>query len=285
VKIVRHPDEMKNLSLSFQRSGAKVGLVPTMGALHEGHLSLLDKAREVSDIGVMSIFVNPSQFGPDEDLARYPRPFDSDCEKAAARGCDIVFAPQPAGMYPPHYATHVEVADLSARLCGVSRPGHFRGVATVVLKLFNIVMPQTAVFGQKDAQQAIILKRMVCDLNMSVNMIIAPIVRESDGLAMSSRNAYLSAEERREVPLIYAALHEAEEAFAAGERSAQKLQDMVVRRYDSAKLFHPEYVEVVDTLVLNPVDLIDRPVLLAVACRTVQSNTRLIDNVILGGCL
>jgi len=285
VKVVSQPDEMKNLSRTLQRSGASIGLVPTMGALHDGHLSLLKRAQKLCDTSVISIFVNPAQFGPGEDLAQYPRPFEKDCELAEKNGCDIVFAPQPADMYPSSYQTLVEVEALGGKLCGRSRPTHFRGVATVVLKLFNIVMPQAAVFGQKDAQQAIILKRMVRDLNLSVRMEIAPTVRESDGLAMSSRNAYLTERERFEVPHIYQGLQYAGELYDKGEHNVARLRTAVMDLYNAAQTFTVEYFEMVDTERLEPVEAIDATTLIAGAFCTESSHTRLIDNIIVGGAI
>jgi pantoate--beta-alanine ligase len=175
MKIVKSPAEMKNLSMTMQRSGSSVGLVPTMGALHKGHVSLLDRIKDTCDFSVMSIFVNPVQFGPKEDFQKYPRPFDDDCEIAEKAGCDVIFAPSKEDMYPENYFTYVNVENITDGLCGASRPGHFRGVATVVLKFFNIVMPQIACFGQKDAQQVLVIKRMVHDLNLSVTIDVAPI--------------------------------------------------------------------------------------------------------------
>jgi pantoate--beta-alanine ligase len=256
-----------------------------MGALHAGHLSLLDIARGRADVCVMSIFVNPSQFGPKEDFGRYPRPFEKDCDLAQKAGCDILFAPQAGDMYPDCYRTYVSVTQIEDTLCGAARPGHFKGVATVVLKFLNIVQPHCAVFGQKDAQQFIILRRMVRDLNMGVEMVAGPIVREADGLAMSSRNAYLTSEERREAVFIYQGLCAARKLYDGGERKSETLRSAVHPAYGQAKLLRPEYVEIVDTVLLAPLTTITAKALVVTACRTATSNTRLIDNVVLGGDL
>lgn len=285
MKIVETCLEMKNLSLTVQSGGRRVALVPTMGALHEGHLSLLKIASQHCDFLVMSIFVNPAQFGPKEDFSNYPRPFERDCELAEAAGCHCIFAPKPDDMYPENYSTYISVENITGTLCGASRPGHFTGVATVVNKLFNIVLPQAAVFGQKDAQQLIVIKRMAQDLNMQVRLITAPIVREDNGLAMSSRNVYLTENERAEAPLIYKSLMEAKALYESGERNGSVIEHRVRSTLDAGRAIETEYVEVVDTVRIKPLDKIDRPALVAVACRTNESKTRLIDNIILGGDL
>ena len=285
MKIVRSPNEMKNLSLTLQRGGSTVGLVPTMGALHQGHLSLLERANSQCDYSVMSIFVNPTQFGPAEDFKKYPRPFDTDCKLAEKAGCDFLFAPSQEDMYPQHYNTYVSVENITERLCGAARPGHFRGVTTVVLKFLNIVNPQIAVFGQKDAQQVLVLKRMVHDLNLSVLIDIAPIIREADGLAMSSRNFYLTTDERNEAPGIYKGLIAAEEKYVAGERNAGVLISKVKKVYEQFSFIDIEYIEIVDTTGLASLETISSTSLIAVACRTKQSKTRLIDNLIVGGAI
>lgn len=285
MKIVRHPDEMKNLCMSYRKTGATIGLVPTMGALHDGHLSLVDTARRYGDICVMSIFVNPAQFGPSEDFQKYPRPFEADSEKASRAGCDVVFAPLKTDMYPADYATFIDVGRITDTLCGTARPGHFKGVATVVLKLLNIVSPQVAVFGQKDAQQVVVIRRMAADLNLSAKIICAPIIREADGLAMSSRNIYLTAGERPQAALIHKGLSAALEKFEAGERNAVRLRETIESVFVKATLFSPEYIEIVDTTTLRPLETVAGPALMAVAVRTIESGTRLIDNIVLGGAL
>jgi len=285
MKIIKSVAEMKNLSSTIHRSGSSIGLVPTMGALHKGHLSLLERINNCCDYSVMSIFVNPAQFGPKEDFSKYPRPFDIDCEKAQAAGCDAVFAPSDDEMYPKNYSTYVNVENITERLCGASRPGHFRGVTTVVMKLFNIVNPQVAVFGQKDAQQVIVLKRMVHDLNMSINIDVAPIVREDDGLAMSSRNMYLTQEEHRDALMIYKGIKAAQDIYIAGERSSNVLNDAVRNEIMKSELIDIEYVEIFDTVQLQKMEYVLSPALIAAACRTKQSKTRLIDNCVIGGTL
>lgn len=286
MKIIRSVTEMKNFSLTYQKSGKTVGLVPTMGALHKGHLSLIDIAKSECDLTVMSIFVNPTQFGPAEDFQKYPRTFDADCEMAQEAGCDIIFAPGDKEMYPSGYNTYVSVENITDRLCGASRPGHFRGVATVVLKFFNIIMPQTAVFGLKDAQQVIVIKRMIHDLNLSIKIKAAPIIREADGLAMSSRNVYLTSDERREVPVIYSGLRKALSDFDKGEKNVSKLKDMLKKEYEIAShILSVEYIEIVDLINVLPLEVISDTALIAVALRTKQSNTRLIDNIVVGGAL
>jgi pantoate--beta-alanine ligase len=270
-------------SALLRREGKRIGFVPTMGALHEGHLSLLRRARELSDATVASIFVNPAQFGAAEDFQAYPRPLERDCRLLEDAGCDLLFAPSAGDMYPRGYSTYVNVEGVSDGLCGASRPGHFRGVATVVLKFFNIVDPDVAVFGRKDAQQVMVLKRMAQDLNLRVRIEVAPTVREPDGLAMSSRNAYLTPAERRAAPLIYAGLRDARAAFEKGERSAARLRGIAADVYARSPLLTVEYIEFVDPADARHVETVDGATLAAVACRTVESRTRLIDNVVLGG--
>ena len=283
MKIIKEIDDMKALSATFRAQGKSVGLVPTMGALHEGHITLLKTSRRLCDASVMSIFVNPRQFGPGEDFEKYPRPFDSDCALAEKNGCDAVFSPAPAAMYPQRFATFIEVEGITQRLCGASRPGHFRGVTTVVMKFFNIVSPQIALFGQKDAQQVVVLKRMVEDLNCPVKIIVEPTVREADGLAMSSRNRYLTDKERSQATLLHGGLLAASRLFNAGERSTPRLLDAIRSVYGAATLFAPEYIEIVDTQTLEPLAHIDGSALVAVAARTKETRTRLIDNSVLGG--
>jgi len=283
MEVIRDPNRMREWRAGVRRRGARVGFVPTMGALHKGHLSLLALSRGRCDVTVLSIYVNPEQFGPQEDFEHYPRLFDEDCAAAERGGCDVVFAPDDRVMYPSGYATFVSVEGLTEGLCGARRPGHFRGVTTIVLKLFNIVGPDLAVFGQKDAQQAVVLKRMVRDLNLPLELMVGPIVREKDGLAISSRNRYLSDEERGQAPLIYRGLSAAREVFEHGQRDAQAIRGRVIRKLESAPLLNIEYVEAVDTVNLQPLQHVDGTALVALACRTAVSNTRLIDNVVLGG--
>jgi len=255
-----------------------VGLVPTMGFLHEGHLSLAARARGENDLVVLSVFVNPTQFGPGEDLDRYPRDLDRDLEQAGNAGVDVVFHPQPGHMYDPDHCTWVEVEGLTDHLCGARRPGHFRGVATVVAKLFGLCRPDRAYFGQKDVQQALLIRRMAVDLDLGVDVVLCPIVREPDGLAMSSRNVYLTPTERSQAPVLYRALREAEALIAAGESDAGVVRDAVVNVLAGAPLARMDYVELVSPGDLRPVDVIAGEVVVAVAVRF--GATRLIDNVI-----
>ncbi len=278
MRTVRTVAAMQRLAGQLRREGT-LGFVPTMGCLHEGHLSLVRAARKRSARVVVSVFVNPAQFGPKEDLARYPRDFRRDCRLLRAEGVDVVFHPGREEMYPAGHATSVEVEQLTGRLCGAFRPGHFRGVTTVVAKLFNAVRPHLAVFGQKDAQQAFVIRRMAKDLNSGVRILIAPTVRESDGLAMSSRNRYLNAAQRSQAPVLYRSLRLARRTVRDGERDPGRVKRRVrslIRSESSARI---EYVEIVDTGDLLPVGRIDGRVLVAVAVRF--GRTRLIDNVIL----
>lgn len=259
--------------------GLSIGLVPTMGALHAGHVSLIRAARSETGYVVVSIFVNPSQFGPTEDLARYPRPFERDSEICRTEGVDLIFHPTPAEIYPQDFRTWVEVHDLQARWEGKTRPGHFRGVATVVLKLFNIVRPDVAFFGQKDAQQARIIEQMTLDLNLDLQLRICPTVREPDGLALSSRNQYLNAEERRRAVVLYQSLQRVRDLVTQGEREAGRLKNVVedmVRQAPGARL---DYVAFVDRATLQPIDPLRGAVLVPLA--VYFGATRLIDNILL----
>jgi pantoate--beta-alanine ligase len=256
----------------------RVGLVPTMGALHEGHLSLIRAAKKQCDVVVTSIFVNPTQFGPKEDFANYPRSFERDCQILEREAVDLLFAPTVDEMYPQGMTSWVTVEGLSDKLCGRSRPGHFRGVTTVVAKLFQIIQPDAAFFGQKDAAQLAIIRRMVRDLNFPIEIVACPIVREPDGLAMSSRNAYLDLQQRRAAPALYQSLLKVQELFQAGERRAEKLIEagkQIVAQEPSIRL---DYVEIVDRDTLDRVDEVSGH-LAAVAA--FLGGTRLIDNVLL----
>src|SRR5580698_182422 len=263
----------------LMRSDRRVGLVPTMGALHEGHLSLVRAARAQCDSVVASIFVNPLQFGPNEDLAKYPRTFERDCELLEREKVDILFAPSVDEMYPNNAVTYVTVEGLSDKLCGRSRPGHFRGVTTVVAKLFHIVEPQLAFFGQKDAAQCAIIRRMVRDLNFPAAIVVGPIVREPDGLAMSSRNAYLDPQERKSALVLFRALTQVKKRFDEGERNAGRLVEtgkQVFAQESGARL---DYLEIVGPDTLDPVSEITNEALVAVAA--LVGATRLIDNILL----
>ncbi|MFQ5697941.1 MAG: pantoate--beta-alanine ligase [Myxococcota bacterium] len=266
--------------------GRRIALVPTMGALHEGHLSLVRHARRICDAVVVSIFVNPTQFGTGEDLESYPRDLDGDRRKLAAVGCDVVFAPSALEIYPEGDCTRVEVGGPSRGLCGRSRPGHFRGVATVVTRLLAAAKPHVAVFGRKDYQQWIVIRRMARDLCLDVEIVGVPTVREPDGLAMSSRNAYLSPEARRQAPQLHAALLEARRLHQQGERSATRLAAAVRQRIQKAPLAELDYVEVVHAETLAPLSRLraasgaELPALIAVAARFEEA--RLIDNIVVG---
>jgi pantoate--beta-alanine ligase len=281
MRVCHSIDELRAASRTGRREGKSLGLVPTMGALHEGHLSLVRAAKAQCDLVVVSIFVNPLQFGPNEDLAKYPRNFDRDRDLLAKEGADFIFAPSVEEMYPPGAVTYVTVEGLSDKLCGGSRPGHFRGVTTVVSELFNIVEPGRAFFGQKDAAQSIIIRRMVRDLNIPVRVVVCPIVREPDGLAMSSRNAYLDAGQRKSALVLYRSLTAVQERFDQGERKAHVLVDAGKQTLAHEPLVRLDYFEIVDPETLDPVDDLSRGGLVAVAA--FLGNVRLIDNIVLRG--
>jgi pantoate--beta-alanine ligase len=271
--------EMKAAVSETKTKGLTIGFVPTMGFLHEGHLSLVRESRKSADVTVVSIFVNPLQFGPKEDFRQYPRDPEKDSQLLEREGVEYLFFPLEREMYPDGYKTTVEVVDLQDKLCGRSRPGHFKGVTTAVLKLFHIVQPDFACFGQKDAQQAVILQKMVKDLNLDVNIRILPTVRDRDGLALSSRNSYLDKKERQAALILIKSLKVAESLFKAGERKAA----VIIRRMTDTIMKEPlakiDYVEIVDLGELDPVDTLDRDVLVAAAVYI--GKTRLIDNIIL----
>lgn len=271
---------MQALAIAPEREGRRIVLVPTMGFLHEGHASLLREGRRRGDVLVLSIFVNPIQFGKNEDLDRYPRDMERDCQIADACGVDIVFTPTVAEMYPRGFQTGVTVRDIALPLCGASRPGHFDGVATVVTKLFNIVRPDVALFGNKDYQQLAVIRRMTADLNLPVEIVGMPIVREADGLAMSSRNAYLSPGERQSALCLVRAIKRARELFASGEHSVAVLmrETRAVIEQEPAAVI--DYVEFRDGAMLNELEVADSSTLLALAVKIGQ--TRLIDNTVLG---
>jgi len=271
---------MRAASRGVRRDGRPLALVPTMGALHEGHLSLVRAARTARGAVAVSIFVNPTQFGPSEDLAKYPRSFERDCKMLEREGVEFVFAPSVEEMYPAGAVTWVTVEELSRKLDGGSRPGHFRGVTTVVAKLFHIVEPDNAFFGQKDAAQVAIIRRMVRDLNLPVEIVVCPIVREADGLAMSSRNAYLSAEERKRALVLHRSLERVKQLVESGERDAARLVAAGREEFAQEKALRLDYFEVVDPDTLDPVADLSSGGLVAVAAYV--GGTRLIDNVLLG---
>jgi len=279
VELITKVKDMQARSEALRQAGKRIGFVPTMGYFHEGHLALMRKARKLSDVVVVSIFVNPTQFGPGEDYERYPRNLERDFKLAEAEGVDLLFAPSEEEMYPVGYQTYVEVSDLSRPLCGASRPGHFRGVATVVLKLFNIVKPHLAVFGEKDYQQLQVIKRMVRDLNLEVEIVPHPIVREPDGLAMSSRNVYLSPEERKSALCLYQALELARRRVPEGQRDVPALKAELEEFISSHPHTRIDYVEFRDPETLEEKGMVDGPTLLALA--VFVGKARLIDNTIL----
>ncbi|WP_163328026.1 pantoate--beta-alanine ligase [Desulfurobacterium thermolithotrophum] len=281
MKIVKKVKEMMAISSALRRIGKRIGFVPTMGYLHEGHLSLVKFAKKENDIVVMSIFVNPTQFGPNEDFERYPRDLERDSKIAKAEGVDYLFIPEVSEMYPEGYSTYVEVEGLTEVLCGAKRPGHFKGVATVVTKLFNIVRPHRAYFGKKDFQQLKVIERLVKDLNFDIEIVGCPIVREEDGLAKSSRNVYLSPEERKSALSLYRSLKIAKELFEKGIKDAK----IVKKEMEKFIMSHPhvkkiDYIEIVDSNSLKPVKSLKRGNLIALA--VFVGNTRLIDNWVVG---
>lgn len=280
MKVFKSVEEMRSACRAAKRTDQRLGFVPTMGALHEGHLSLVRAAREQSNVVAVSIFVNPTQFGPNEDFSKYPRSFERDCELLDKEGVDLLFVPSVEEMYPNGTVTWVTVEGLSDKLCGRSRPGHFRGVTTVLAKLFNIVEPDLAFFGQKDAAQLAIIRRMVRDLNFPVQIVGCPIVREPDGLAMSSRNAYLNPQQRRSALVLYRSLMEIQNAFEQGEHSAAKLIEAGKRVFDSEPAVRLDYLEIVDADTMEAAEDVWGGMLAAAAAFV--STTRLIDNVVLG---
>jgi len=282
MKIVEKILEVRKLVADAKAVGKTVGLVPTMGALHEGHFSLIRTAKKQTDFVVVSIFVNPTQFGPTEDIDKYPRTLDADAAGCEKSGADVIFAPTPDEIYPQQNLSWgnvwVNVEKLDQPLCGKNRPGHFRGVATVCAKLFNIVQPDAAFFGQKDAQQSIIIQRMVADLNMPLKIVICPTVREKDGLAMSSRNRYLNADERKDAALLYAALQEAEILIAGGLRDSKKIIGEMEKIIKLSGLTKIDYIDIVNAKTLEEVEQVKGETLLAIAVKI--GSARLIDNII-----
>ncbi len=263
----------------IKKEDSSVGFIPTMGFLHEGHSSLIKKARKDTDFVVVSIFVNPIQFGPKEDLKKYPRDLNKDLDLCKKNGVDIVFAPEAKSIYVNGFSTYVDVKNITDRLCGAKRPGHFRGVTTVCMKLFNIIKPDIAYFGQKDAQQAFVIKKMVKDLNIPIDIKIMPIIREKDGLAMSSRNTYLNSKERKEALSIYKSLRLAESLYKKGERDSKKILRNMKEAMLKEKDLKIDYISMVDTERFKDVDKLSKNSLIAVAVKI--GNTRLIDNIIL----
>ncbi len=280
MKIFHTIADIRDFVRQARGKGLIVGLVPTMGYLHEGHLELMRQAAKICNTVIASVFVNPTQFGPGEDLDRYPRDLERDARLAEGAGVDAIFNPSVEEMYPAGYCTYVDLERITEKLCGLSRPGHFRGVATVVTKLFNIVKPDCAFFGQKDAQQALVIKRMVDDLNLDLQILIVPTVREADGLAMSSRNTYLDPGQRRAALVLYRSLLKGQEEFRKGERDPVKICRLVTETIRAEPRVVIDYVEIYSHPDLEPVEKIQGPLLLALAVKI--GSTRLIDNILLG---
>lgn len=281
MKILRTVAQITEFAKAAQQAGKVIGLVPTMGALHEGHLTLMRTAKAKCDVVIASVFVNPVQFGTNEDYDAYPRRFEEDCRKLESVGVDAVFHPEPAEMYPEGYGTYVNVESaFTGKLCGGQRPGHFRGVATVVTKLMNLSRAQEAFFGQKDAQQVLVIKRFVKDLNIQVNVNMVPIVREESGLARSSRNAYLSPEEKQAALVLSISLKKAEEAYKAGETSVEALKNIVRNEIATEPMAVIDYVELYSFDELKEISQVKGESLLAIAVKI--GKTRLIDNIIIG---
>jgi pantoate--beta-alanine ligase len=279
MKICKTVEDMRSACRAAKRDGKRIGFVPTMGALHEGHLSLVRSASARSDVVAVSIFVNPLQFGPSEDLAKYPRSLERDRDLLQKEGVDLLFAPSAEEMYPKGAVTYVTVEGLSDKLCGKSRPGHFRGVTTVVAKLFHIVEPDAAFFGQKDAAQAAIIRRMVRDLDFPIEIVVCPIVREPDGLAMSSRNAYLNPQQRKSALVLSRSLTQVQELFRRGERNASRLVEAGKQVFAQGPPVRLDYFEMVDPDTLEAISEVRGSALAVVAAFV--GNTRLIDNLVL----
>lgn len=280
MKIFRTVADMQSYAAEVKKEGKVIGLVPTMGALHEGHLTLMRTAKAKCDFVVASVFVNPTQFGPNEDYDAYPRRFEEDCKKLESVGVDAVFHPEPSEMYPEGYCTYVTVeGDITHKLCGAQRPIHFRGVATVVTKLMNITRADEAFFGQKDAQQVVVVRRFVSDLNLPVHINMVPIVREESGLARSSRNAYLSPAEKEAALVLSRSLRKAKVAYDAGEKNVDALKKIVTAEIQNEPMASIDYVDLFSFPALLPIETVDQESLLAIAVRI--GKTRLIDNVIL----
>ena len=281
MEIIKTVSTMSELCAAWHSEGARIGFVPTMGYLHQGHFSLIKQAIKENDKVIVSVFVNPSQFAPNEDFEAYPRDLAADSKACAKLGVDVLFAPEAREMYPEGFATYVDPTGLSSRLCGKTRPTHFRGVCTVVLQLLNLIEPFQAYFGQKDAQQCLIVKRMLVDLHLAhkVTIKIMPIIREPDGLAISSRNVYLNAEERAQAVVLSQALKLAEQMYEAGERDSAVILRAMQAKFDSADLAKIDYMEIVDTKQLLPIEKIEDQALVAMA--VYFGKTRLIDNTIL----
>ncbi|CBE69359.1 MAG: pantoate--beta-alanine ligase [Candidatus Methylomirabilis oxygeniifera] len=279
MQVIDEPSAIQRCCESLRREGKTIGLVPTMGAFHEGHVSLMRSACKNNDIVVVSIFVNPIQFGRGEDFDSYPRDLPGDLAQAERAGVDLAFTPSAEAIYPKGFQTYVDVTELTEGLCGASRPGHFHGVTTLVAKLFNLIRPHRAYFGQKDYQQSVVVRRLVADLHFGLDVVVLPTAREADGLAMSSRNVRLTTPQRRAAAVLYASLSRAEERVKIGERSAKTIVDAVRAMIEGEPLARIDYVTLCHPDTLQPLDRVDGPVLLALAVRF--GETRLIDNCII----
>lgn len=281
MKILRNVAEITAYTQALKKEGKTIGLCPTMGALHEGHMTLMRAARKKCDVVIASVFVNPTQFGPNEDYDAYPRRFEEDCKKLEAEGVDAVWHPEPSEMYPKGYCTYVNVeGDITHKLCGARRPIHFRGVATVVTKLINLARADEAFFGQKDAQQVVVVRRFVEDLNIPVHINMVPICREPSGLARSSRNAYMSDDEKKAAVILSKSLKKAKEVYEQGETSTAVLKDIVTKSLETEPLAKIDYVDLFTFPDLEETDTVSGPCLLAIA--VFIGTTRLIDNIIIG---
>lgn len=279
MQVIQNIKDLSIIIKEFKTEKKTIGFVPTMGFLHDGHISLIKRARLVSDIVVVSIFVNPTQFGPKEDFNTYPRDIKKDTLLCSETGVDILFMPSVSGMYPEGYLTYINVEKTTDMLCGASRPGHFKAVATVVAKLFNIVKPDKAFFGQKDYQQTVIIKRMAADLNMDIDIDVLPTVREPDGLAMSSRNSYLNQEEKKAAICLYRSLVKAEELIKTGEKNSEKIIIEMKKIIEAESLARIDYINIRDADTLDDISLIDRKVVIALSVWI--GKTRLIDNIVI----
>lgn len=277
MELAKTIDSVRTLINKARGEGRKIGFVPTMGALHTGHISLIKAARENCDFVIISIFVNPSQFGPDEDFTSYPRPIEADLQICKDAGVDVVFAPEVNEIYPTKNITWVNVEKLTDHLCGASRAGHFRGVTTVCAKLFNIVAPDAAFFGQKDAQQAIVIRQMVADLNMPLEIVICPTIREKSGLAISSRNQYLTDQQKKDATLIFKSLQQAQNMIENGQTATEPIISQMRKTISQAPSLEIEYISIVDARSLEDLDRISRHILIAVAAKV--GKARLIDNI------
>lgn len=280
MKIIEKAKDMQILSEEIRKAGKTISFVPTMGYFHDGHLNLMREGRKRGDCSIISIYVNPTQFGPQEDLAQYPRDFERDCQLAEGVDVDVIFYPSNEEMYPPGYQTYVDVEEVTNNLCGLSRPGHFRGVTTVCCKLFNIVKPHVTIFGKKDFQQLVTIKRMVLDLNMDLEVVAMPTTREPDGLAMSSRNVYLNPEERKSALSLSRSLKMAKEMYEAGERDAARIITAVRSFIEQHPFTKIDYVQICDTTTMRDVDTLKGECVIALAVRV--GKARLIDNYVFG---